>query len=408
MRALARTLRGPMMNAKLYDYIMSLPIVDSYELLPPRAELRQPRDVIAELLSDAPASALLSAGLEPGKLELALGDQLSVREKWKLISRHWELAAHTPACRAADLAACELYGIDEIDEDTIEAYDAIFRLTFSESRYEYILKERCHIEFALLFGEQNSLTEPLADRRYFKPAGDISSLVSPQSAEEVHKACELAKIGVSAFDDYLEACARLLLQISGHCKVIYCTKAPLPLPSSYSDARSAFAALISGQRSDGCEAVQRYVFRHLMSLAETQGLTVRLDDGGAESISYAELFTLYPKLKFDILVSESPGRRELSRFAATLPNVYANFSKAPGAAAEYLGFVPYSKLVFFGGGCRTIDAVYGRVQIARETLARVLSQYIASGIFSLRRAETAARAMLFENAKNLYNAQPAA
>jgi len=145
-----------------------------------------------------------------------------------------------------------------------------------------------------------------------------------------------------------------------------------------------------------------------MSLAETQGLTVRLDDGGAESISYAELFTLYPKLKFDILVSESPGRRELSRFAATLPNVYANFSKAPGAAAEYLGFVPYSKLVFFGGGCRTIDAVYGRVQIARETLARVLSQYIASSIFSLRRAETAARAMLFENAKNLYNAQPAA
>lgn len=388
------------MNSKLFDYISALPLVDSFELLPPRPELRQPRDIVAELMSDAPASVLLAAGLPPDKLELARGDRLSVREKWKIISRYWSLASHTTACRAAELAARELYGIDKLCAETIEAYDAAFRSTFTANRYEYILKERCRIEFALLFNIENG--EP--DSRYFKPAGDISGLVSPQSADDAQATGQKAGISVSAFDDYLEACTRLLKELATRCRVICCSESPLPLHASYSDARSAFAAMMGGSRSDGREAIRRYVYRYILSLAAEHEVTFRLDDGGADSYSHAETFKLYPKLCFDVLVSASPGRRELSRYAAVLPNVYANLSRVPLAAGEYLNFTPYSKLIYFGGGCRTVDAIYGCVLITREMLTRVLSHYISSGIFDIRGAEVVACALLCENARKIYGA----
>ena len=110
----------------------------------------------------------------------------------------------------------------------------------------------------------------------------------------------------SAFDDYLEAYA----QAEADCKTVYvirCSGAPLPLPASYSDARNAFAAMMGDARRDGREAVHRYVYRYILSLASELGMTVRLDDGGTDSLSHAEMFALYPKLRFEVLVSVSPG-----------------------------------------------------------------------------------------------------
>lgn len=195
------------MNDTLYGYIISLPLVDSWERLPHCCSLRPRRDIVAELLSDAPAGAMTAAGLDVETLALARSDELSVREKWALIEPYWSLCAHTSACRAAKLAARELYGLDAINACTIEAYDAAFQSTFDADRYKYILKERCHIEFAVLFGDNGNDnlthafdtadsgtsesssgrhtcphaagTEP--DPRYFRPAGDIGRLVSPHS-----------------------------------------------------------------------------------------------------------------------------------------------------------------------------------------------------------------------------------
>jgi hypothetical protein len=417
------------MNDTLYGYIISLPLVDSWERLPHCCSLRPRRDIVAELLSDAPAGAMTAAGLDVETLALARSDELSVREKWALIEPYWSLCAHTSACRAAKLAARELYGLDAINACTIEAYDAAFQSTFDADRYKYILKERCHIEFAVLFGDNGNDnlthafdtadsgtsesssgrhtcphaagTEP--DPRYFRPAGDIGRLVSPASGEAALAVGHEVGVNASAFDDYLEACCRSLKSIAERSRVICCDPAPLPLPASYSDARSAYAGMMSASRGSSRDAVSRYVFRHLLGLAEELGMTMRLDDGSADSVYYAGLFTQFPNLKFDVLVSISPGCRELSRYAGVLPNVYANLSRVPGEAAEYLRFVPYNKLICFGGGCTTIDAVYGRALMTRETVSKVLSRMLAAGELRHTEAEAVARALLYENAHRLYS-----
>lgn len=413
------------MNDTLYGYIMSIPLVDSWERLPHSCRLRPRRDIVAELLADAPACAMTAAGLDADTLALARGGELSVREKWALIKPYWSLCAHTYACRAAELAARELYGLDAINDCTIEAYDAVFRSTFGADRYKYILKERCHIEFAVLFadsandktnvsGEADNgdasegagsppaclVTE--ADPRYFRPAGDISRLVAPASGGDALAVGHEAGVNASAFDDYLEACSRILKSIAERSRVICCDPAPFPLPASYSDARSAYADMMNSSRDGSRDAVSSYVFRYLLGLAEELGMTLRLDDGSADCGSYADLFTKYPNLKFDVLVSISPGRRELSRYADVLPNVYANLSRIPGAAEEFLRYVPYNKLICFGGGCTTIDAVYGRALMTREIISKVLSRKIMAGELKHARAEAVARALLCENARRLY------
>ena len=108
------------------------------------------RDVVAELLSDAPAAALAAAGLGAEQRACSGRPAIGAR-KMEACLALLDAASHTTACRAAELAARELYGLDGINDDTIEIYDAAFRSTFGANRYEYILKERCNIEFALLF-----------------------------------------------------------------------------------------------------------------------------------------------------------------------------------------------------------------------------------------------------------------
>lgn len=396
------------MNTALYDYILSLPLFDSNESLPPVEELRPRRDIIAEFMGDMPAESLAAAGLPPEKLELARGGELSIREKWELIAPYWSRARFTPGCRAAELASRELYGFDAINRESIEALDATFRSTFGGDRYNYIMRERCNIELAVLFAQPSGT----ADRRYFLPSADIGGLVAPDSREALLAAGREVGVTASAFDDYLEACARKIGFLSADSRALTCETAgrrmPSPYKTSYSDARSAFDSFMEDSRYTESSALQRFLYRFLLGLASERGMTFRLDEDSRSCAFHDDpdgfrgLSELFPKLKFDILVSAYPRRHSLGYMAGLLPNVYVNLSRSVGAAAEYLEFVPYNKIIVFGGGCTTVDAIYGRAALARENLARVLSEKIGAGVVKPGDARTVARALTCGNAREIY------
>lgn len=410
------------MNSALYDYIMSLTLIDSHEFLPPREELRPRRDIISEFMSDFAATALLSAGLPAGAFALACGDGYSVNEKWELIAPYWEKARFTGGCRLIGPVIRELYGFDEINRENIGALDASFRSSFGGDRYNYIMKERCGIEYAVLSApdadaERGALSEPLSDavdHRFFIAANNIGALVAPLSRESVLSTGRGAGVTASAFDDYLEACARIIADFDAGSRVISCVPAggrlPQPRNTSYSDARGAFDNLMNGQHAYRPAALYSFMLRFLLGLAAKKGMTFQLSEdarelGGAHGPGtdyHYELFSQLPELKFDILVSAIPGRRNLGVMAGQFPNVFANLCRADFALSEYLEIIPYNKIIAFGGGCRTIDAVYGRSILARENLARVLSEKTAAGLLKSIDAKNVARALTSGNAAELY------
>lgn len=430
------------MITALYDYIMSLPLIDSCEFIPPSENLRPHRDIIAEFLSDSPAVSLISAGMSANDLAMARGDKMSVPEKWELILPYWSRARFTLGCRAVEFAARELYGFDSINRDSIEALDESFKLTFGGGRYNYILKERCNIDFTILTVPPTSaasagaapagaapagavytgnastaadtaasLPHMNADRRYFLPAVDVGKLVSPDSREALLDIGREVGVTVSAFDDYLEACKKQMELLATQNRVLTCEtsgRLPTPIKTSYSDARGAFDSYMKSLRSAEPAALQRYLYRFILGLASGHSMTFRLDEASLScAISddpdcFLELCELYPNLKFDVMVSAYPHRRKLGHTAGLLPNVYVNLSFAENAVAEYLELIPFNKIIAFGGGCHTVDAIYGRAVLTRENLSRVLSEKIALGITKLGDAKIIARALLNGNAKKLY------
>ena len=428
------------MVAVMYDYIESLPLVDSLAYLPPCEEARPRRDIVAEFLADAPADALLAAGFDAEMFAMARNEKLSVREKWDVIAPYWTKAQYTSGCKAIMLAICELYGFDTIERENIEALDMSFRSTFNSDRYNYILKERCGIEFSVLLppetdnicrngGDAGMLS---ADRRYFITVNDICGLVAPRSREEVFAVGRQADVTASSFDDYLEACARVLKRFAQENGIIICgggtapvqsssaldtaykkenyikNRLPSPRKTSYSDARGAYDNFMYGSRSSEPVAMYRYVYRFLLGLAAEKNMTFRLDEDARNCTladdpdCFRELCALFPELKFDVLVSAYHRRCGIGYMAGIYPNVYANLSRAECALPEYLEFVPYNKIIAFGSGCRTIDAVYGRAVLVREGIARILQDKIAAGGMKSYDAKTIASALTSGNAHELY------
>ena len=77
------------------------------------------------------------------------------------------------------------------------------------------------------------------------------------------------------------------------------------------------------------------MFHHLIRLAEAYGLPMQIHTGrqagngnvltNSNPTHLTNLFSLYPKVKFDLFHMSHPYQGELAVLAKTFPNVYADF-----------------------------------------------------------------------------------
>ena len=101
---------------------------------------------------------------------------------------------------------------------------------------------------------------------------------------------------------------------------------------------------------------------------------------------------------------------ERAYFAGSVANVFIVMAwghiitpeGARRALSEWLDAVPASKICGFGGDYAFVDAVYGHQAIARENVARVLSEKVAEGSMSVERAKEIAGWLLHDNAVRIF------
>jgi len=72
------------------------------------------------------------------------------------------------------------------------------------------------------------------------------------------------------------------------------------------------------------------------------------------------------------------------------------------ALAEWLDTVPWNKILGFGGDYIFVEGVYGHSVIARENIARVLTEKVEEGSLSEDHAVWLAGKMLRDNAYELF------
>ncbi|MCH1982425.1 amidohydrolase family protein [Ruminococcus sp. OA3] len=417
------------MIQEIYDYVKQLQMIDTHEHLPAYEHMREKNDVITEFLAHYFNVDLVSAGMSGKECAALKGSSLNILEKWEVLKPYWEVCRHTGYGQSLQIAAREIYGIDSICAETIEALDAAYQKGFDGNHYRTVLKEKSKIKVSILdtWGDEGF------DREYFITANRIDTLIQPRTGKDMLELEQAAGVCISSFEDYLSACE---IRLNQYDKVSHILKLGIAysrsldfLPATRAEAEAAFLKLL---RSGGgyidkeeqiyyCDPVlTNYLFRFITGLAQEKGMVMQIhtgiQEGNGNILSNSrpshlnEIFLEYPKMKFDLFHIGYPYQSELGALCKMFPNVFVDMCWAhivsPVAARqildEWLELFSFSKISGFGGDYMLIDGVYGHQFMARNNIARVLSGKVEEGLMDTEQACRIGKALLYDNPARIF------
>lgn len=415
------------MNIEILDYINNLEIIDTHEHIMAFEAQREHNDVISEFLTHYFSVDLVSSGMSLHMLDKIRSNDMSVMDKWNCIEKHWEVSKFTGYGQSVALAARDIYGIDEINRDTIEELNRRYQETFNQQHYHKVIKEKSKIKLAILdrFGERE------CDKDYFIIANHVNGMIYPTSYQDIVYLEKDAGNNIHTFDDYLRGCEKRIDIFLKSSKILKCV---LAYSRSLDFARTekhiaekAFNKLISNRKadnlSDGFECdidFSNYMFHYIVSLAQDRDMVMQihtgLQEGHGNILSNSHpgllnpIFMDYPNMKFDIFHIGYPYQSELGVMCKMFKNVYIDMCWAhiisPVASrnilSEWLEFLPYNKINGFGGDYCFVDGIYGHQHIARRNIAEVLSEKVERGLFSVSKACEIGKAILYDNPARLF------
>lgn len=104
---------------EIYDYLKDIVIIDTHEHIPVAEKYRdQQTDLLKEYMTYYFYSDLVSAGYQ--NMDYLKDISKPVMDRWLDVEPYWELARYTGYGRSLDYSAKLLYGIDQINRNTIE------------------------------------------------------------------------------------------------------------------------------------------------------------------------------------------------------------------------------------------------------------------------------------------------
>lgn len=412
---------------RILPHVMNLPIVDTHEHLPGREEQRDPKgDLFTEFLRHYFNRDLISAGLSPKDMERVLNREGTVMERWNTLEPYWQASRFTGYGRALALAARDIYGVDHIGGDTIEMLYERFNDGLKPGHYELVLREKSNIIISLLD------SDPACDRRYFRSVFRLEQFLFPSSAQVIHTAA-----GGSVprtFPDWLDLCTQAVDKaVSDGCvafKIGMAYFRPLSVAqAAYGEAEASFRTFSDNLHYPDWQekpvfrsrAYEDYMLHHVIRRVMHHGLPVQihtgLEEGNGNMLSNADplrlnnLFLEYPGVRFVLMHIGYPWHIQMTALAKNLPNVFLDMcwshiispNASVEALKEWLDAVPVNKICAFGGDYALIDGVYGHQLMARENVARALSDKMALDVMDKNDAQEIARRLFIENPYQIFS-----
>ncbi len=414
----------------LFEYVQTLPIIDSHEHLPTWENKREKdTDILREYLYHYLSSDLVSAGMSYNEVQAVRDVTKPLMQRWKAVEPYWKLCRNTGYARALDTAVKAIYGAERIDGDTVEGLNEAFQQTLkpNANHYRKVLKDLSNIEYCMVDDYPN------VDPEFFRAVDSIDWLYTPKSWQQMDEVEEESGVPISSFDGWIAAAEATLQQrVDNGVYTLKCHCAywrPLQFDIvTRADAEAAYRELLTLRGRAPWNAgnlqfpkpLQDYMMHRVLRFANAHGMTVQihtgLQEGGNNYIRNADptlltnLFVLYPNVKFDLFHIGYPYQHTMSALGKMFPNVYLDMcwahiiSPAACTAAlnEWLDSVPVSKIIGFGGDYQIIDAVYAHQLMARQNVTKVLAKKVDEGIFNLEDAKWMARRIFYDNPKSVY------
>ncbi|MEM1986078.1 MAG: amidohydrolase family protein [Nitrososphaeria archaeon] len=423
--------------AELYDFIENLWITDSHEHTVQEVErVSSEADPLQILLSQYASSDLISSGLSLEDYVRALNLNVSLKERWRIIEPFWDKAKNTTYFEVINIALKDLYGVNELDENTIEVLSEKMKAVNRIGLYRWVLKEKAKIRISIFDGITDIVD---VDREFFAPVVRLEDFILLRSREDVRRLSEATKIPIhslKSLESALESKVQSILNKIVGFKIALAYRRDVHFEkTTFNEAEKVFNKIMGSERTfirytspDGirltmsdeisveeARPLQNYMVHRILETASRYRLPVQvhtgLQEGNLNLVSnsnplyLANLFMEYYNVKFDVFHGAYPYVRELAVLAKNFPNVYVDLcwlhavssSSAKYALNELLDMVPANKIIGFGGDYKHVEGVYGHSRLARKNVAEVLQDKVDRGRYSLEEAKNIAKMLLYDN-----------
>jgi len=161
-----------------------------------------------------------------------------------------------------------------------------------------------------------------------------------------------------------------------------------------------------------------YIFHRAMLLAEKYDLPVQFHTGlaklqGSNPMYLEGVISSYPKIRFVLFHGGFPWIYETAGLAHNFQNIILDINWLPlisttasySALQTYLDVLRDSNWITWGADTWTSEEGVGASMAFRHVLARVLSDRVDQGIYSLKHAETFAEKIMYKNAAHIYGSK---
>ena len=420
--------------------IAALPIIDTHEhLVDESYRVHVENDVLSLFLRHYLSTDLVNTGLSFDKIQAIRDPGVSVERRWSELEPFWNSVSHTAYAQALKIAVRDFYGIDRIDRETIGEIAARVQAASRPGLYSSVF-QKAGIQYAVVDDldevyDPNALYDaplprPSAPPGLFKKEIHGSPLFKLNSKNQILHAQErLGSPPIRSLQDWLDLIPQVLDRAQGAValKLTHAYDSSLAVgKAGYHAAEMVFNSILRAADPDESlsQSARRplmdYLLHYTVQQATRRGLPIQIHTGllegsfnnlrNADPLHLIPLFMENRDARFVLFHGSYPWIREFLALGKMFPNVWLDLcwvwviSPQAGRVIlhEAIETIPRNKITAFGGDYIFIEGSYGHSVMARQNIARVLSEKIAEGWFGADEALAYARAVLYDNALALY------
>ncbi len=395
-------------------------VIDTHEHLPPEEELvSSEADIFTRIFSHYVVTNLNSAGFKEDRSWL-MDTRIPLEQRWESFRPYLNAIRDTGYARAALIAAKELFGVEDINDDTYLLLSRRIREANRPRLYDRILKEKCRIEKVLNQGSWSDGEKGYSIPVYrgFMPLFHLNNSTFKALYDELK-----AHYG-GDFRDGREFMSFWLDRVykSGNAGIkIYASLKPDCIDDA--SAQSIFRKFLSGSaENEELRALGVWLLHKAIEGAPVYNLVVAVHCGlnwcnwedfkQFNPMNMVPVLLKYRNTVFDLYHGGIPWVREMAVIGNQYPNTCLNLvwchqispSMTEQMLNEWLDLVPSNKIIAFGGDSSDgPEKTYGALRLAQENIARALAVRIARKEMSEERAVDLCSAWLYDNPARIYN-----
>ncbi|MCL5270784.1 MAG: amidohydrolase [bacterium] len=414
----------------LIDYMQGLDVIDCHEHLRPERD-RVAREVdVLTLVSLYAFVDTLSAGLPQEGIKTAVGNNLfldlsvPLEERWR---KSWPYLRHVKYgsyYRPTAIALRDIYGIDDLNEDTWREATRRIREANTPGIYTRILRDRCRIKTCLV---QNGQIENQDPADLMTPVFSQMNVYQPPLNGMAEQLGKQYNTEVADLDGYLAVLKRHLEDARAKGAAGFKMGGIVVDPPDMAAAREAFKTMLAGGQSrepqaapERARATQILLSAVLDQIIAWCGewdwpvavhLGIWNDFRRMQPQNMLDLLPRHPGTRFELYHLGMPFAREAIFLAKNFPNAHLNLCWTYAVSEEItrrsineiIDAVPVNKVFAFGADyIWAVENVYGHMVMARETMAEALADRIERDLIDMADAKHICRLWFHDNPARFY------